>query len=212
MEKYDENYFENGKEAGVSLYENYRWMPELTIPFVQRYVEYLKILPEHRILDSGCAKGYTIRAFKELGFGNAWGVDVSEYAVSHVDETVGEKIILIKPFCPLPFTDDYFDIVIAKDTLEHMTEEELDHAMDEYRRLAKRMFFVIPIGDGVKYNCAEYEKDITHVLRKPMDWWMRKFQDHGFKITVATQKVKGIKENWYAPCDNGNGFFTMERL
>ena len=62
MNIYDKNYYECGIESGKSLYTNYRWMPELTIPMCSRMIEHLKISSRDKILDFGCAKGYSVKA------------------------------------------------------------------------------------------------------------------------------------------------------
>ena len=76
---YDEEYFERGIENKKSCYTNYRWIPELTIPLAFSMIEYLKISPEEKILDFGCAKGYLVKAFRLL-HRQAFGYDISDYA------------------------------------------------------------------------------------------------------------------------------------
>ena len=115
MFDYDEDYFERGVELGISGYSNYRWIPELTIPMCARIVEYLTISDEDIILDYGCAKGYLVKAFRLL-HKRCFGYDASEYALSQVDADTKQYI-----------SDDLkilgnFDIVIAKDVLEHIDE------------------------------------------------------------------------------------------
>ena len=51
MKGYDKDYFENGIQTKKSLYENYRWMPELTIPFCSVLIERLNIKEDDTILD-----------------------------------------------------------------------------------------------------------------------------------------------------------------
>lgn len=79
---YDQSYYEHGIESGISLYSNYRWLPELTIPLAARIIEYLQIGVEDSILDFGCAKGYLIKAFRLL-HRNAYGFDISSYAIDN---------------------------------------------------------------------------------------------------------------------------------
>ena len=68
MNKYDEDYYENGVQLGISGYANYRWMPSLTIPMAERMIEYLAIKETDKILDFGCAKGFLVKAFTDLGY------------------------------------------------------------------------------------------------------------------------------------------------
>jgi len=213
---YTEDYFERGIESGLSLYENFRWLPDLTIPMVKVIIERLNILlDDSKILDFGCAKGFIVKAFMELGFRNVWGVDISQYAVDNADPDVKLKIILNENFKKINLDAKYFDFIISKDTLEHLTKNELDFYLKELGRLTKphgKHLHVIPIGDGKRYNCPDYEKDATHIIKEDIDWWMRKFQDHNYKIRLATYRMEGIKDNWYEPCPEGNGFFILEKF
>ena len=67
-EVYDADYFLRGKQTGRSLYENYRWLPDLTIPMVAAMIRHLGIKPDDKILDFGCARGYVVKAFREMGY------------------------------------------------------------------------------------------------------------------------------------------------
>jgi len=84
-EYFNEDYYERGAETGKSLYSHYRWMPELTIPMAHHIVMYTKLLPKEKILDFGCAKGFTVKALRLMGY-KSFGVDVSEYAISQIEE------------------------------------------------------------------------------------------------------------------------------
>ncbi len=212
-EIYDKDYFEQGIQKGVSLYENYHWLPDLTIPMAKAIANYAKIMPNSSILDVGCAKGYMVRAFRELGF-NALGIDASLYAINHLDETVQKgytRIFLVYRMQIWPFRDNEFDWVITKDTLEHLTERELNFVLHESSRVASKAFHIIPMGDGESYSCKDYEKDITHKLRRPMEWWVDIFQKNGFRVIKKSYRVKGIKDKWYKIHHKGNGFFILER-
>ena len=50
-EEFDREYFEQGPMTGKSLYTNYRWLPELTLPLCHHIVTYCGIESEERILD-----------------------------------------------------------------------------------------------------------------------------------------------------------------
>ena len=88
---YDKDYYECGIESGKSLYNNYRWMPELTIPFCSRIVEHLKISTEQKVLDFGCAKGYSVKAMRLLG---RQGVLISAIMLFHPLQPTLENLFL----------------------------------------------------------------------------------------------------------------------
>ena len=84
-EFFNEDYYERGAETGKSLYSHYRWIPELTLPMCHHIALYTKLTNKQKILDFGCAKGYTVHGLRMLGY-KAFGVDVSEYAVMKAPE------------------------------------------------------------------------------------------------------------------------------
>ena len=196
---YDEDYYERGIETGSSCYSNYRWMPELTIPLAARMIEYLKIPEESTILDFGCAKGYLVKAFRLL-HRNAFGFDLSEYALSCVEDE-------IKKYVSNQFEGEY-DWIISKDVFEHISYQDIDQWLKRINESCNSLFAIIPLGDGQKYIVPAYELDKTHEIREDLNWWRRKFEKAGFQVDAACYRVKYIKENW-SGWDNGNGFCVL---
>jgi cyclopropane fatty-acyl-phospholipid synthase-like methyltransferase len=198
---YDADYYLRGKQTGKSLYENYRWMPELTKPMMCSMVSHLGIEPDDTILDFGCARGYTVRAFREAGY-NAWGCDQSQWAINNCDKTVEDflywgKVIYME-----------FDWIIAKDVLEHI--EDISYTMEWLKTAGKGIFAIVPLAHSKEYDVPEYEKDITHIHRRPLSWWVSQFHQPGWSVE-ARYRVKGIKDN-YSQFPTGNGFITCRRL
>ena len=93
---FDEDYYERGAETGKSLYSHYRWMPELTIPMCHHIAKYLELKETDKVLDFGCAKGFTVYCLRLLGY-KAYGVDVSEYSESQIEEGTRKWCGVIKP-------------------------------------------------------------------------------------------------------------------
>ena len=110
---FDEKYFEDGVRHRVSAYENYRWMPERTIREASSIINNIQF---DKVLDFGCAKGFMVYAMRLLGK-EAYGVDVSEYAVSNGHPKVKDYLSVIES------AEDVkggWDLIIAKDVLEHI--------------------------------------------------------------------------------------------
>lgn len=202
---FNKDYFENGINTGVSLYTNYRWMPELTIPMAFRMIEFLGIKENETILDYGCAKGYLVYAFRLL-YRNCFGADVSSYALEESESKVKPYLRLIENSKDLSELGK-FDYTISKDVFEHIPKTELLDYLLELRKISTKMFVIVPLGDGEKYYEPAYEFDKTHVIREDVDWWCKTFSLAGFSIDDMRHKVDGIKDNW--KCKNGNGFFTL---
>ena len=200
---YQRDYFEKGIETGKSLYSNYRWMPEMTVPMAATMIDYLKIKRGARVLDIGCAKGFLVKALRWLGR-DAYGYDISDYAVVNADPEV--KSYLTRT---LPIPKEPFHFAIAKDVFEHLPLRDLCRLLTNLK--ADVLFVIVPLGDGKRYNVPAYELDTTHIHRQPLIWWNELLQSKGWKIRSSVPRVRGIKDNWAAE-EMGNGFIVAERM
>lgn len=202
---YDEDYYMRGKQNGVSLYENYRWLPHLTIPMCQAIAKYLGIRKGQTILDFGCARGYMVKAFQHLGY-DAYGLDISQWAIDNADEEVCSRLRLSEEITY------EFDWIIAKDVLEHIPN--VADVVANMRAFAKvGIFVVVPLApvDGQPYVLGDYEKDVTHIHRLTLASWIRFFLHRGWDIKAA-YRVPGIKDNHYQPAwEPGDGFIVATR-
>jgi SAM-dependent methyltransferase len=186
---YDADYYERGIETGKSNYQNYRWIPELTIPMAMTIIDFLEILPHQSILDYGCAKGYLVKALRML-HRNAWGFDISEYATNSADKDT--RHYLTNNF-PLPgFT--YFDFVICKDVFEHIPVEELKKILVTIN--ATELFTIVPLGNNGKYFASANDRDITHIICQPKEWWLNLFEECGWTCVKQFGKLTGIKDSY----------------
>ena len=210
-QKYDADYFENGIETGKSCYTNYRWIPELTVRMAHHLIRHLNLTAGERVLDYGCAKGFTVKALRMLDV-EAYGCDISAYAIDNVDAEVRHYCKLIKPAgSVIPFRQK-FDWIISKDVLEHMTERSIDRFLKESLKHSKRAFHVIPLGDGRgKYIVPDYQRDVTHITAQDVSWWEAKFASCGWHISTFSYSVKGVKDVWTDRYKRGNGFFNLEK-
>lgn len=200
---FDEGYFLRGEAEGKSLYTDYRWLPDLTIPMVKAIIHHCGILPVDDVMDFGASRGYVVRAFRELGY-QAFGVDVSRWAVENCDPAVKPYV----GFNDWNWTD--MDWVIAKDVLEHVAD--LEGTIDQiYERTNKGVFVVVPLSitDGNAYVCEAYERDVTHLHRLTLFSWMDLLSRDGWNVN-ARYRVEGIKQN-YQQFEKGNGFLLCKR-
>lgn len=177
--KYDVNkafgaeYFDAGKEARPGVYRSYRLED---FPMFGVLAVWIKnLFNPKRILDVGCAKGFLVKAFKDLGI-EAWGVDVSEYALSAAPDDVCPylcKVDLNKDV--LPFRDEYFDFVISLTTIECLHNHEL--AIHETNRVLRH-------GGGL-FLITNYKatKDKFVINAHGRGYWIKYFQSNGFRFT-----------------------------
>ncbi len=205
-EDYDEDYFERGLSSGKSGYDNYRWLPELTIKFAYKIIKKLNLREGDKVLDYGCAKGFLVKALRILDI-DAYGCDISNYAIRNSDMEVREYCKLIRN--KIPFADE-FKWVIAKDVFEHLHEKELETILKNILKTNKNLFVIVPFGKNNKFIVPAYDLDITHKLAKPLDWWEKKFESCGWKVDKFSYLIDGMKDNW-KKYSEGNGFFFLKK-
>ena len=122
---YNFEYYHSG--CGPIPYER----PEHWIDFFGKIADRLVAdLRPKTVLDAGCAMGYLVAALRDRGV-QAYGIDISEYAISMVRED-------IRPYCyvgslteSLPSgLPEHFDLVTNIEVLEHLYAEEGKKAVE----------------------------------------------------------------------------------
>lgn len=208
-EFYDKSYYEDGIASGKSCYTNYRWIPELTIPMAYFTIKELGIESKDSVLDVGCSKGYFVKALRLLDI-DAYGTDISKYAIDHADVEVRDYCKLISNDNPVPF-EQKFKWILTKDVLEHMDIDSLHTFFKNYSDKADYMYHVVPLGDNGQFRIPEYHLDKSHIQIHDEAWWEQFFNQYGWKVKTLKYKTQGIKENWSEHHPTGNGFFTLTR-
>lgn len=213
-ELYNSDYYDNGVARGISCYENYRWLPDLTFPMAYSIVDFLKLSKDSIVLDYGCAHGFLVKALNLFGI-NAFGFEISKYAVTNCDPLIKKKIKLIRNnniitiFKKLKLNRK-FDLVIAKDVFEHISPNELSKVLKQLSKISKKMIVIVPLGDNSKYRIKSYHLDVTHIIAEDEKYWLKLFKDNGFILTEFSYNIKGVKDKWYKVDKKGNGFFLLE--
>lgn len=143
----------------------------------QHWVDFFK---PKTSLEVGCGLGHRVNALKRMGV-DAKGFDISEHAVTHTwYPSLGIYVDdLVKP----TKTDTKSDLVIAYDVLEHISEDELDTAIQNIKKWSNRNVLVsIPFeGDPNLY------KDGTHKVFRSRDWWIAKFSEHRLAVVPTPE-------------------------
>jgi SAM-dependent methyltransferase len=202
-EFYDKEYFEHGEISGKSAYTDYRWMPERTYKEIRGLISHLNIDPKKRVLDFGCAKGYWVKALREYGI-ESYGVDISDYALKMADKAIqGFLDVEIK---------GQFDYIVARNTLEHIEEEELGKILKNFLNHTDTVFFSVPLTKEDKglYIIPIAEEDKSHLIRWTAKTWANFCSDCGWKSVSLKYKVNGIHDKW-SEYPEGTGFFTLKK-
>jgi SAM-dependent methyltransferase len=132
------DYFDGARETGYGGYRyDGRW-----IPVARDIVAHFELGPGSRVLDVGCAKGFLVKDLLEVCPGiDACGIDISRYALAHSEPDVAGR--LIRGSCAaLPFPDESFDAVVAKDVIHNQDREGCLRALREIQRVSGGRAFV----------------------------------------------------------------------
>jgi len=210
---FDESYFRNGKRSKKSLYENYSWMPELTKPLATAICRFTGITKGDVVLDYGCARGYLVRALIENGI-EAFGLDVSEYAITHSDVVVREKLRHLTnetlPEAIKTLDCSNVDWLIAKDVFEHIEPFALHKTLCDAAKLGIKLYVLVPLGDMGRYRIPDYELDASHITAENEDWWCELFASSGFVVEKLRHEVEGIKQAALPLHHKGNCQFVLK--
>lgn len=205
---YDEDYYERGRESGKGWLQNYRWMPLRSYREALAFIEYGAIAEAQRILDVGCAKGFLVRAFNQLGY-DAEGCDISYYALFHAQQ-MGVDVWNCDSDGAWHDHSMRYDIAVCKDVLEHIPHDALPLMLKNIAMVSRRFMCVVPVGENGRYIIPEYHSEVTHVIVETPEWWGAAFEASGWKVIDHCPHVPGLKDNWYAVQPTGNHVFLLE--
>ncbi|GEM_PF-2769338 len=103
------------------------------------------------VLDVGIGGGYIYQKLRGKGGLAAFGVDVS-YEMARRSS---DGHLCVADAAKLPFGDKEFDLVLAADLIEHLSESKLDDAILELARVAKKYIVISsPYMDAIKWPVA----------------------------------------------------------
>ena len=139
-----------------------------------------------RILDLGCAAGVLGR-YKPEGI-HVYGLDINpalvEEAAAYYE--IAQVWDLDQP-TRLPFSDDYFDAVVAKDILEHLQKPW--RTLGEIRRVIRPRGEVL--ASVICYRGWRVWNDYTHVRGFTMQSLRQMFTDAGFQV-LGVWRMGGV--------------------
>jgi hypothetical protein len=123
------------------------------------------------VLDVGCAWGYLVEALRDLGV-EAYGVDISSYAISKVRED-------IKPYCTVGSVTDSlpesfpkrYDILITIEMIEHLHEEECMAAIEKLCNYSDKILIS---------SSSDDITEPTHFNVQQAEYWVKRFAKFGF--------------------------------
>ena len=170
---YNQAYYHSG--CGPIPYE----VPDHWVRFFGEVADHIiEDLKPQTVLDAGCAMGYLVAALRDRGV-EAYGVDISDYAISMVRED-------IKPYCkvgsltevlpePLP---RHYDLVVTIEVLEHLSAEDGKKAIANLCTLSDTILFTSTPSDFT---------EPTHINVQQREYWAKLFAENGYFDDLDTR-------------------------
>lgn len=161
----------------------------------------LPILPADRqakILDIGSGYGRYLKALEFAGYGNVYGVDLSEEQIAYARE----QLALRNCVCgdALEFLGDQsetYDVILLLDVLEHLdVAYAIDLCRAVHRALKPGGIFVVQVPNGLSPLCPHLYADVTHqraFTTFSVEQVLRKSGFSGFRHSATPSPVHGLK-------------------
>lgn len=173
------DYFDGTRALGYGGYfYDGRW-----VKVAQRAVEHFKLTSGMKVLDVGCGKGFFVYDLYSTQGIEAYGVDVSEYAVSNCHPGAVGRVHL-QSMQNMSFPDNSFDAVFCINALHNLSKLEAYKAIREMNRvvndLTKVFIQVDAFNDSNELKILENWL-LTAQMYLPPDDWLNFFEKCGFE-------------------------------
>ena len=187
---FDADYFEYGLKSNWT--NGYHWRDFAGL--FRDTAQYLvAMFPEATsFLDAGCAKGFLVRALRELGK-DAWGFDHSAWALERAEE-------LARPFLKLGDTatvefDRPFDLLLAFSFFESLTENQAEEFLRRSRAWTRHgLVAVILLCDSEEAKSAlrAADADLSHITLQNREWWHALALQAGWKQDTLHRSLQRL--------------------
>jgi cyclopropane fatty-acyl-phospholipid synthase-like methyltransferase len=183
---FDEEYWERG--GGVKAgYEGIDTLIGMNRDMADEFIPIFGLKKGMKVLDLGCGAGWFVRALLDRGI-DAYGIDVSEYAVKKGWELYGLKgRTIIGSIHDLGRCEDrQFDFLYSQQVFEHLPEAYCINLAKECYRIHKpggRMWSGLVMRPSWQVPDFHYsDRDPTHFTIKYKDFWNELFCAAGYRL------------------------------
>jgi SAM-dependent methyltransferase len=158
---FDDYYYAHG--CGVPYRRDEGWLAQ----FGRIADAIVREIKPQTVLDVGCAIGLLVETLRLRGI-EAYGIDVSAYAIDQVHPSVQE-------YCTVGGAVEsfgrHYDLITCIEVLEHMPAEQAQPAIANLCAHA----------DGVLFSSSPFDyAEVTHFNVQSPDYWARLFAQQGF--------------------------------
>ena len=176
--------YEEKREYHRNLDKRWKYYPVYVekVNFINKY--FSNVSKKDQIVDLGCGEGVIVQKYREKG-----------YDIIGLDYNFSSKDVVKGDLTKTKFEDNFFDLVICLDVLEHLGFEQQELAVREMKRIMKkngRILIAVP-------NLAHFASRIAflfigkllrtstpdrHPGDRPLKEYLKIFEDNDLKVTI----------------------------
>lgn len=127
-----EKYYESEYYQSCDYSQQVKQLEKL---FAYRVGEIRPYVKGKKILDIGCALGFSLKVYSDMNF-DAYGMEVSKSAVTAAKQYTRFDVVQQSIEEPTPWLNDFFDAITMFDILEHTSQPQT--ALKEVYRILRR--------------------------------------------------------------------------
>ena len=137
--KFGKEFFDGDRKHG---YGGFTYNPKYWQSVIKDFKRYWNLNSSSSILDVGCAKGFMLYDFSKAIPGiSLSGIDISDYAINNSMPEI-KNFLQVANAKKLPFSDNFFDVVISINTIHNLEKTDCARALQEIIRVSKKHSFV----------------------------------------------------------------------
>lgn len=124
----------------------------ITQQHIARYIFTVNYMKDKIVLDTACGSGYGSYYLAEKGAQKVYDVDLDEKPLAIAKEFYNHsKVTFLQGnVLKLPFPDDFFDVVVSFETIEHLYE--IEQYIKEIKRMLKKDATFICSTPNIRYT------------------------------------------------------------
>jgi len=156
-----------------------------------------------KILEVGSNVGNQLLCLQKMGFKNLYGIEINSYAVKCAKKRLKEINIIQGSVLDIPFKDSYFDLVFTSGVLIHIAPHDINLAMREMRRCAKKYIW------GLEYYADKYSEILYRGYRGLL--WKANFAKLYLDLFDDLKLIKSRKLKYLDDSGNIDEMFLFKK-
>jgi SAM-dependent methyltransferase len=139
--EYEQDYWDGDRRYG---YGGYKYLPGRWKPVAEALIERYDLKAGSKLLDVGFGKGFLLYEIQLIEPGiELYGIDISKHGLASIPKELNAQLHLQSAAEPLPWADNFFDLVISLGTFHNLHLPELEKALKEVERVGKNSYVMV---------------------------------------------------------------------